>query len=756
METNSTKNKAKIGEIRELVKVIKGKVMGANENLKLINENRERFDKATKAKREQLEEAVRRSQEENTKKMAELQNQQVEAKKAADKRIQEIESKSKSDLEETQRLLNEKHKKDLQDKIDALTASEESKTALEDKQKEAQIELERIKEENRKQKEANDDDIRTRQNELELVNQTLTKNKQELDRIMGEVTNKDKKIQELKLLIDKSNQEKQELNAQHTTALTELGEKNTRLIEQNIQTTKELNTKHDEALVELNKKHEEAMKEIKLKMLAEFEQQKKDAVEATVAMKDQEAELKVSASKGEIEIIKQRVEQCDEDKKRFSEQLLAAQKTIEGLKRNYDNQEEASLEQLKQEVNDVDNLLEKAVSTLKLSREIAGTDATKGDVDDGAGENEEETTESDDGAGENEEETTESDDGGKKQTPTDLPEGWKEAIDPKSGRIYYYNETTDESQWEIPTESVGKAKVDDEEDEEHPLEIKKEVKKTAWENFLKIKNAFKAKKNFERNAENYKLQTLLIGKDKNSGIVREYVMNIDDNQLDELTKRIVDPKLHGMEKSETGPKFHEALKSVINDPSKKHYKQHQEMYFRILKSMIAHHSEYYVSLAEEIEKVKFEKTLEQLLTAFHLVWGDTNIKNLYAFGHEKKREGYKDKVFKDLGEVALNLWGTKGPHDYDSKVRTMKNAPPHIKRDNANFYRYYHEHDHRKEKVKEAWAKAGGFRHGKRSKKQNRRSLKSKLKAKKYSLKSKKRGKNKSKKRRKSIKIRIK
>ena len=93
-------------------------------NLKLINENREKFDKATKEKTEQLKEAVRRSQEENTKKMAELQNQQVEAKKAADKRIQEIESKSKSDLDETQRLLNEKHKKELQDKIDALTITE--------------------------------------------------------------------------------------------------------------------------------------------------------------------------------------------------------------------------------------------------------------------------------------------------------------------------------------------------------------------------------------------------------------------------------------------------------------------------------------------------------------------------------------------------------------------------------------------------------------------------------------------------------
>ena len=56
-------------------------------------------------------------------------------------------------------------------------------------------------------------------------------------------------------------------------------------------------------------------------------------------------------------------------------------------------------------------------------------------------------------------------------------------------------------------------------------------------------------------------------------------------------------------------------------------------------------------------------------------------------------------------------------------------------------------------------AKAGGFRHGKRSQKKNKRTLKSKLTAKKYSLKvgKKKKGKrgNKSKKRRKSIKIRI-
>ena len=749
METNSKDNKAKIGEISLLVKEIKEKIMGANDNLKLINENRERFDKATKEKQSQLEEAVRRSQEENTKKMAELQNQQSQAKEAADKRIQEIELNSKNELDKALEELNNKHKQELEGKMEALTVSEESRAALEEKQKEAQLQIERINEENRKQKEANESDMLTKKNELERVKQSLLQKQEELKGIMTQTADKDKKIEELNNLITKL-QEDLKIQIQKDEAeIDKLGKEKENIIEEKLRDLKKTNQEHDAALIELNNKHEEAIKEIKLKMLEEFEQQKKDAVEEALKVERRASEEKVSASNGEKQIIEQQVKQCNEDKKRFSDQLLEAQKTIEGLKRDYNNQEEASLNKLETEVRELggdvdqlqeklnlDKLLKEADDTIAQSKEIAGTDPSKKvDVP-----NEPVPK-------------LESDD-------TDLPEGWKEATDPNSGQKYYYNKKIGATQWEKPT--MGNLKVDETRESEvsgdlHPLEIDKTAKENALRKFRLIKNAIKAKRAFN-DQDKMDFKNMLLSKGDNEGVIEAYTRRITHRELDELIERIVDSNLHGMGLFISG-KFKTKIEKIINDKSTTHHKQHHILMKRMLESMIKNNSTYYQDIANEIDKHDkhgFEKTFEQLLTAFHLAWGVKGIADLYRFGHDSTHgHPYENEDLQKVGKVAMKLWAT--PFEKYEDVKLMKEARNHITKDRTGIYAYYHKHDdeEKKKNKKSDVAFAGGFRHGKRSKKQNRRSLKSKLMAKKFSLKSKKKGKNKSKKRRKSIKIRI-
>ena len=748
METNSKDNKAKIGEISVLVKEIKEKIMGANDNLKLINENRERFDKAAKEKQSQLEEAVKRSQEENTKKMAELQKQQSQAKEAADKRIQEIELDSKKELDRALEELNNKHKQELEGKMEALKASEESKTALEEQRAKKEAEINRINEENRKQKEENQRDMEMKKNELEGVKQTLLQKQEELKGINESVASKEEKIKELNNLITQL-QEDLKIQIQKDEAeIEKLGKEKEHIIEEKIRDLKKNNEEHHAALIELNNKHEEAIKELQSKLAEEFEQQKLAAVEAAVNVERKASELKVSASTGETEIFKQQVKQCNDDKKKFSDQLLEAQKTIADLKTEYNNQEEASLKQLETEVRElggdvdqlqeklnVDKLLQEADDTIEQSKVIAGTDPSK----------------QDDEVPNLPVPKLESDDDGEKQASTetvgqqegeDIGNGWKKYIEQSSGNPYYYNAETGESVWNDPRE--GKAKADD---EEHPLEIDKTAKQNA---LTKLRLMIQAKRAFNDSTDKMNFKHMLVGKGDDKGIIDAYTRRITHGELDKLIERIVDSKLHGMGKS-ASDKFKTEINAVI-DKSTKHHKQHHILIKRMLESMVMRDSTYYQNIANEIDRVGFEKTFEQLLTAFHLAWGADGIADLYRFGHNSSADQYKDRDLQLVGKVAMKLWATPF-HEYDD-VKTMVEARDHIKKDKSDEYAYYHKHDHRKGQVKEAWA--GGFRHGKRSKKENRRSLKSKLKAKKYSLKSKKKGKNKSKKRRKSIKIRIK
>jgi hypothetical protein len=236
--------------------------------------------------------------------------------------------------------------------------------------------------------------------------------------------------------------------------------------------------------------------------------------------------------------------------------------------------------------------------------------------------------------------------------------------------------------------------------------------------------------------------------------------------------------------------FAESYKNKMDSiPESKDLEQNERhLYSKILVSMVTTYSNAYKNIIEEIiKKNGFEKVFEQLITAFHLLYSPGKIVELYKSGKDMK-----DSDMNRNGKLAIKLWS--GNYDkgntFFEKVPVgdlKKNADANGDRLSGNDaqvemkHRYYHKHDdiakvgktkvlvgrvagRARDKLKkstsdEEEAFAGGFRHGKRSQKKNKRTLKSKLTAKKYSLKvgKKKKGKkgNKSKKRRKSIKIRI-
>ena len=198
------------------------------------------------------------------------------------------------------------------------------------------------------------------------------------------------------------------------------------------------------------------------------------------------------------------------------------------------------------------------------------------------------------------------------------------------------------------------------------------------------------------------------------------------------------------------------------------YKNIRKIYKKALVGIIEGglEQEVYVEIVDKINETSVEEVFEELLAAFHLVYSTNKIGNVYSMGASGGLR-FQDSDYTRNGKVAAYIWKPRkdeyfngsllknnGRKNDDNKMAQMITVKMHD---------YIHSHDKAGEGLKKSASKSlynvGGFRHGKRSQKKNKRTLKSKLTAKKYSLKvgKKKKGKkgNKSKKRRKSIKIRI-
>ena len=758
METNTNKNNAKIEEIRVLVKEIKEKIMNANNKLITINENRKEFDEATQKKQNQLRLAIEEAREKNKQEMDKLQNELLQEQEENKKKLQKIKEDTENVLIAKEQELNQKHKEELNDKLRELSErdKEERNKELDEQKRLSEEKITLLQEEKRKQEEKNSEDMKLKLNQLEESKKSLEDTNSKLAEINEKQISSEAKIVELDAIINDLKLKLDNKIQESKSRIEEFANDKDRLISEHNASMTELTNTHNTTITELNKKHQDEMEKKERDLQAEFENMlvaaKKEAVEEVRTAIEQEAELKVQSSNDKSANLSTQLKQCNEDKEKFAQQLLEAQKTVDLLKKEYRNGEEEALNKLEREVKEIpiselEKQLEMEANTIREidEKQLEKEANTIRDADDILDESKRV-------AGTNRYSDNESDNDDDKGDNDDDKGEWVEAIDKDSGTTYYYNTLTRESRWDKPEEMEGKPKVDETRESEvsgdlHPLEIDKTVKENA---LRKLRLLIKAKRAFNESKDKMNFKNMLVGRGDNKGVIDAYTRRITHGELDKLIERIVDSKLHGMGKS-ASDKFKTEINAVI-DKSTKHHKQHHILMKRMLESMVMRDSTYYQNIANEIDRVGFEKTFEQLLTAFHLAWGVKGIADLYRFGHNSSADHpYKDRDLQLVGKVAMKLWATPF-HEY-GEVKLMDEARDHIKKDKSDEYAYYHKHDHRKEQVKEAWA--GGFRHGKRSKKQNKRSLKSKLMAKKFSLKSKKKGKNKSKKRRKSIKIRI-
>lgn len=254
--------------------------------------------------------------------------------------------------------------------------------------------------------------------------------------------------------------------------------------------------------------------------------------------------------------------------------------------------------------------------------------------------------------------------------------------------------------------------------------------------------------------------------------ISTFINNINTpNKFENLKTRVLEN--HGIH-SDLKPQYI----AKLNTLSKRKHVEHRTQYHHILNHMVsARAGASYKSIIESILKYGWENTFEQLLAAFHLIFNPIESHVIY-----EKQNGVVTKTNGGTSAVlALHIWENE-----EGRKVTARDLKNHLKKrghtaleqgkDKLHVY-YYHSHDKlgkvataavgtdrarkalQKKMSHEETAQAGGFRHGKRSQKKNKRTLKSKLTAKKYSLKvgKKKKGKrgNKSQKRRKSIKIRI-
>ncbi len=730
MKNNTNINKEKIGEIRALVTNIKERIMNANQKLSSLNQQRDDYNKARDEKMAELKKKFETDERTRQEEISSLRTKQQQQEEENRKALADAERISSEKLLTTTNEINERHKNEMKTEIDKIKKADEEELKEQLRLKEEQDQAKLMEQQQQMQNKITqiEEDKNRKDNELLENTKKLAELTRENENIKNTVADDKQKIEQLLLQNQKfqeelatMTEEMARINNAHSQEkidlVTKYEEENKNLIEEHQKEIKRLNE-------EAAKTNEAQIKELNERFETRIVEQIEETKNAVNKARDILEDERVNSSKGVLDGINEQLEKCNNDKEAFKNQIDEAERKINELNEKFKAVEQVNFNKLGEDVKSLEvpvTNLEKLVGVSGSGESGSGVSET-GRISLDRSESFEGRQSLIDEAGSLRDESeaalrdTENTDKYGKEIGY---KGWKEIYNEEQGKYYYYNPATQVTQWEdprlqkiaAPKEDEGSGGID-------------KTKYIDYKDNLKIAEALK--------------------KDVNA-----FIGKIDSK---EKMRILIDNVLHkhGIPHVMKG-KYDKALDNFKDG---KNYKKTRAVYEKALMGVIdgGLEEEIYNEIIERIKITSVEEVFEELLAAFHLVYHPSAIYNVYSMGDDSTHANYRDSDYKRNGKVAAYIWKPikkgaffDGERLKDNARRNGDNKLQNVK--NVSFHMYKHSHD--------PLGQAGGFRHGKRSKKENRRSLKSKLKAKKYSLKSKKKGKNKSKKRRKSIKIRI-
>lgn len=760
---NNKLNKEVVDEIQNKITLIKERVLKARDNVTEIGNQQTAFYNTMEQEKGKIREQQEKRMEESKKEQDRLQNKLIEAQSASAKTIQELEDKQKQKILE----LRER-------------AGREADREIEKQKAEDQANLEiKMEELNKKMEEANrvaaENAAKIQKDAAEA--KTLTENDrlvqeqklQELEQKRQEIFEKDVACEEqLEKLKGNIAEMKGEIEKMKGDIATQIQKNETDKIEaaQTLETRiNEITQTHKGEMEEEIKKAGEEKKIYMEKALADqILAIQKAAEEVTEANRFAQEEMTraTDEAKGNLQ---EQLAECQKSKKNYEKEVENHMEKYKELEKQFENSKNFALGGLKELV---DELGEKEIADLEKT--IEDILSKKGPGGTGTG-----------GIGTISplERQTSSE-----VADSTMRDAEREIVRSRSliGDVLTGQEAVGQLDEEEDETARRKKEREDKKPSGNPKEAWSEEESHAlaidpyWVG-QQIKRLPKIKENINNQGAIKAFREMLL-----EGI-RKYINNIGTyRDFANLKDRIVDPHLHGMTSVDG---FDKSYKRAMDSMTEANYESQNQrhLYDKILESMVSHDSNAYKHIIEEIIKQNgFEKVFEQLITAFHLLYEPSSIVKLYKNG-----TAMNESYMKRNGKMAIRLWYG----NYDKSI-TYKKVPVRELKQNAEAngdrligsndaqiemkHMYYHKHDavaklgktkvlagrardNLKRSISDDEAFAGGFRHGKRSQKKNKRTLKSKLTAKKYSLKvgKKKRGEkgNKSQKRRKSIKIRI-